>query len=140
VEWPTGLGGKGNEGVANFIQQTPNSIGYVEYAYALQNRLAYTLMVNRDGQAIKPDSKAFQSAASSADWAKADGFYLILTDQPGKDSWPITGASFILMHKSQANAERGAEALKFFSGPSPTAPRWPTSWTTSPCRPTWSSW
>jgi len=114
VEWPVGVGGKGNEGVANFTKQTPNSIGYVEYAYALQNQLAYTLMANRDGLVVKPESKAFQSAASNADWAKAEGFYLILTDQPGKDSWPITGASFILMHKTQENPARGAAALKFF--------------------------
>ena len=114
VEWPVGVGGKGNEGVANFTKQTPSSIGYVEYAYALQNQLAYTLMANRDGLVVKPESRAFQSAASNADWAKAEGFYLILTDQPGKDSWPITGASFILMHKTQENPARGAAALKFF--------------------------
>jgi phosphate transport system substrate-binding protein len=114
VEWPVGLGGKGNEGVANFTAQTPNAIGYVEYAYALQNKLAYTLMANHDGQFVKPESKTFQAAAANADWAKADGFYLVLTDQPGKDSWPITGASFILMHKVQERPERAAETLKFF--------------------------
>jgi phosphate transport system substrate-binding protein len=115
VDWPVGVGGKGNEGVANFTGQTPNSIGYVEYAYALQNRLAYTLMANHDGQFVKPESKTFQSAAANADWAKAEGFYLILTDQPGKGSWPITGASFILLHKIQDHPERAAEALKFFT-------------------------
>ncbi|MGE5257610.1 MAG: phosphate ABC transporter substrate-binding protein PstS [Hyphomicrobiales bacterium] len=114
VEWPVGVGGKGNEGVANFTGQTPNSIGYVEYAYAIQNHLAYALMPSHDGQFIKPDSKTFQSAAANADWAKADGYYLVLTNQPGKDSWPITGASFILMHKSQEHPDRAAEALKFF--------------------------
>ena len=114
VEWPVGVGGKGNEGVANFTGQTPNSIGYVEYAYALQNHLSYALMSNREGHFLKPESKTFQSAAANADWAKADGFYLVLTDQPGKDSWPITGASFILMHKSQEHTDRAADSLKFF--------------------------
>jgi phosphate transport system substrate-binding protein len=114
VEWPVGIGGKGNEGVANFTGQTPNSIGYVEYAYALQNHLAYTLMTNHEGHFVKPDSKTFQSAAANADWAEAAGFYLVLTDQPGKDSWPITGASFILMQKSPEHPDRAAEALKFF--------------------------
>jgi phosphate transport system substrate-binding protein len=114
VEWPVGLGGKGNEGVANFTGQTPYSIGYVEYAYALQNHLSYALMSNHEGQFVKPESKTFQSAAANADWGKAAGFYLVLTDQPGKDSWPITGASFILMHKSQGHPDRAAEALKFF--------------------------
>jgi phosphate transport system substrate-binding protein len=114
VEWPVGLGGKGNEGVANFTAQTPGSIGYVEYAYALQNHLAYALMSNREGQFVKPESKTFQSAAANADWQKAPGFYLVLTDQPGKESWPITGASFILMHKTQEHPDRAKEALKFF--------------------------
>jgi len=114
VEWPVGVGGKGNEGVANFTGQTPNSIGYVEYAYALQNHLSHTLMTNHEGHFVKPDSKTFQSAAANADWAKAAGFYLVLTDQPGKDSWPITGASFILMQKSPEHPDRAAEALKFF--------------------------
>jgi phosphate transport system substrate-binding protein len=114
VEWPVGLGGKGNEGVANFTAQTPNSIGYVEYAYALQNHLAYALLSNRDGHFVKPESKTFQSAAANADWLKAPGFYLVLTDQSGRESWPITGASFILMHKMQEHPERAGEALKFF--------------------------
>jgi phosphate transport system substrate-binding protein len=114
VEWPVGVGGKGNEGVANFTGQTANSIGYVEYAYALQNHLTYAMLSNREGHFVKPESKTFQSAAANADWAKAAGFYLVLTDQPGKDSWPITGASFILMHKSQEHPDRAADALKFF--------------------------
>ena len=114
VEWPVGLGGKGNEGVANFTSQTPGSIGYVEYAYALQNKLAFVLMNNHDGNYVKPDSKTFQSAAANADWAKAPGLYLVLTDQPGKESWPITGASFILMHKAQAHPDRAKDVLKFF--------------------------
>ena len=114
VEWPVGLGGKGNEGVAGFTAQTPGSIGYVEYAYALQNHLAYALMSNRDGQFVRPESKTFQSAAANADWQKAPGFYLVLTDQPGKESWPITGASFILMHKTQEHPDQAKEALQFF--------------------------
>ena len=115
VEWPAGIGGKGNEGVANFTAQTPGAIGYVEYAYALQNKLAYTLMANREGAFVSPTSASFQSAASHADWAHAPGFYLVLTDQPGKESWPITGASFILMHTTQENPERAKIALDFFS-------------------------
>jgi phosphate transport system substrate-binding protein len=115
VEWPVGMGGKGNEGVANFTAQTPGSIGYVEYAYALQNKLAYCVMENHDGKFVSPKSESFQSAAASADWEHAQGFYLVLTDQKGKDSWPITGASFILMHKEQANPDRAKTALTFFS-------------------------
>lgn len=115
VEWPVGLGGKGNEGVANFTAQTPGAIGYVEYAYALQNKLAYALMGNREGNFVSPNSTAFQSAAANADWSHAPGFYLVLTDQPGKDSWPITGASFILMHKVQNNPKRAKTALSYFS-------------------------
>jgi phosphate transport system substrate-binding protein len=115
VEWPVGMGGKGNEGVANFTAQTPGSIGYVEYAYALQNKLAYCVMENHDGKFVSPKSESFQSAAASADWEHAQGFYLVLTDQNGKDSWPITGASFILMHKEQANPDRAKTALTFFS-------------------------
>jgi phosphate transport system substrate-binding protein len=115
VEWPTGLGGKGNEGVANFVGQTANSIGYVEYAYALQNHLAYALMSNHEGNFVRPESKTFQSAAANAKWDKAPGFYLVLTDQPGKQSWPITGASFILMHKAQDHPDRAKEVLKFFN-------------------------
>ncbi len=114
VEWPVGLGGKGNEGVSNFTGQTNGSIGYVEYAYALQNHLAWLEMANRDGNYVKPESGAFQSAAANADWAHAPGFYLVLVNQPGKASWPITGASFILMHKTQDQPARAAECLKFF--------------------------
>jgi phosphate transport system substrate-binding protein len=93
VEWPVGIGGKGNEGVANFAGQTPGAIGYVEYAYALQNKLAFTKMMSRDGGVVTPDAAAFQSAAANADWANAPGFKLVLVNQPGKTSWPITGAS-----------------------------------------------
>ncbi len=116
VSWPapTGAGGKGNEGVASFVQRLKNSIGYVEYAYAKQNKLTFTLLQNREGQFVAPDDKSFQAAAAGADWKNAPGFYEILTDQPGKASWPITGATFILMHKSQANTDKAKEVLKFF--------------------------
>jgi phosphate transport system substrate-binding protein len=116
VAWPapTGAGGKGNEGVASFVQRLKGSIGYVEYAYAKQNKLTYTLLQNREGQFVKPDDNSFQAAAAGADWKNAPGFYEILTDEPGKNSWPITGATFILMHKSQANATNAKEVLKFF--------------------------
>ncbi len=116
VMWPapSGAGGKGNEGVASFVQRLKNSIGYVEYAYAKQNNLAYTLLQNREGNFVKPYDKAFQAAAAGADWKHAPGFYEILTDEPGKDSWPITGATFILFHKSQAHPERAKDVLKFF--------------------------
>ena len=116
VSWPApaGAGGKGNEGVASFVQRLKGSIGYVEYAYAKQNKLTYTLLQNREGQFVKPDDKSFQSAAAGADWKNAPGFYEILTNEPGKNSWPITGATFILMHRSQANAANAKEVLKFF--------------------------
>lgn len=112
VNWPTGAGGKGNEGVSAFVQRLPNSIGYVEYAYAKQNRMAHVLMRNRDGQFVAPDESNFKAAAAGAQWDKT--FYQILTDQPGKDAWPITGASFILMYKVQDKPQQGAHALKFF--------------------------
>src|SRR5690242_4861925 len=114
VEFPGGLGGKGNEGVAALTSRTDGAIGYVEYAYALQNKMTYTLLRNREGALVAPDGKTFQAAAANADWSKATGFYLLLTDQPGKDSWPITGASFILMHKQEAKAERARAVLGFF--------------------------
>ncbi len=114
VKWPAGIGGKGNEGVAANVQRIKNSIGYVEYAYAKKNNMQYTQLKNRDGQFITPDDPNFKAAAAGADWAKTPGFGVILTDQPGKASWPITGASFILMHKVQADASKGREVLKFF--------------------------
>ncbi|MBE0612243.1 MAG: phosphate ABC transporter substrate-binding protein PstS [Burkholderiales bacterium] len=116
VSWPaaTGTGGKGNEGVASFVQRLGGAIGYVEYAYAKQNKMAYALLKNRDGHFVAPDDKSFQAAAAGADWKNAPGFYEILTNEPGKDSWPITGATFILMHKSQANVANAKEVLKFF--------------------------
>ncbi|HZW23785.1 phosphate ABC transporter substrate-binding protein PstS [Noviherbaspirillum sp.] len=114
VKWPTGVGGKGNEGVAANVQRIKNSIGYVEYAYAKRNKMSHTQLKNRDGQFVQPDDETFKSAAASADWAKTPGFAVVLTDQPGKTSWPITGASFILMHKAQADAAKSKEVLKFF--------------------------
>jgi phosphate transport system substrate-binding protein len=114
VEWPAGVGAKGNEGVSGNIGQTKNSIGYVEYAYAKQNKLTYTAMVNKAGKTVQPTVAAFQAAASNADWAKAPGYYLILTDQPGEAAWPITAATFILMHKEPVDKAASAEAIKFF--------------------------
>jgi phosphate transport system substrate-binding protein len=114
VKWPVGIGGKGNEGVAANVQRIKNSIGYVEYAYAKRNNMQHTQLKNRDGQFVKPDDETFKAAAAGADWTKAPGFALVLTDQAGKNSWPITGASFILMHKSQADGAKGKEVLKFF--------------------------
>lgn len=114
VEWPAGLGGKGNEGVAAMVGQTKGSIGYVEYAYALQNNLTYAEMQNKDGKFVAPSYEAFQAAAANADWKNAPGFHLILANQPGADSWPMTAATFILVHKTQAKPERAKEVLKFF--------------------------
>jgi len=114
VAWPAGVGGKGNEGVSAYVQRIKGSIGYVEYAYAKKNKMSHTQLKNKDGQFVQPDDPQFQAAAAYADWAKAPGFYEILTDEPGKDSWPITGASFILIYKSQADAAKGAEVLRFF--------------------------
>ncbi|HXU42496.1 MAG TPA: phosphate ABC transporter substrate-binding protein PstS [Burkholderiales bacterium] len=114
VKWATGVGGKGNEGVANYVARIDGSIGYVEYAYAKQNKLAYAQMANKDGQFVTPDDDSFKAAAAGADWAKAPGMYLILTDQPGGRSWPITGASFILMHQVQEKPESAREVLRFF--------------------------
>ncbi|HXP31620.1 MAG TPA: phosphate ABC transporter substrate-binding protein PstS [Stellaceae bacterium] len=115
VEWPTGLGGKGNEGVSAIAGRTSGAIGYVEYAYALQNKMVHTKLVNHDGSVLSPSSQVFQAAAANADWQKAPGFYLILTDQPGKESWPITGATFILMHKQQDKPENAKTVLTFFA-------------------------
>ena len=112
VNWPTGAGGKGNEGVAAFVGRLPNSIGYVEYAYVKQNKMTYVQMQNADGNFVAPDDTAFKAAAAGADWSKS--FYQILTNQPGKESWPITGATFILMHKAQDKPVQAATSLKFF--------------------------
>jgi len=114
VEFPGGLGGKGNEGVAALTTRTDGAIGYVEYAYALQNKMTFAQLKNHDGAFVSPDAKTFQAAAANADWSKAPGFYLLLTDQPGKDSWPITGATFILMHHQQDKPQIAREVLSFF--------------------------
>jgi phosphate transport system substrate-binding protein len=114
VEWPAGVGAKGNEGVAGNVGQTKNSIGYVEYAYAKQTKLTYAGVVNKAGKTVQPTVEAFQAAAANADWEKSPGYHVILTDQPGDASWPITGATFILMHKTPADKAASAEAIKFF--------------------------
>ncbi len=115
VEWPTGIGAKGNEGVANNVIQTKGAIGYVEYAYAKQNKMITTKLVNEAGKTVAPTIPTFQAAAANADWAHAPGFYQILTDQPGAESWPITAATFILMPKQPQDPAAAAEALKFFA-------------------------
>ncbi len=114
VQWPTGMGGKGNEGVSAFLQRIPNSIGYVEYAYAKQNKLSWVMMQNAAGQYVAPDDETFKDAAANADWNKSS-FGEILTNQSGKKAWPITGATFILMHKVQDKPAQAAEVLKFFN-------------------------
>ncbi len=115
VEWPVGVGGRGNEGVSGNVKQTKNSIGYVEYAYAKQHNLTYTAMINKAGKKVMPSLASFQAAAANADWAKTPGYRVILTDQPGDASWPITAATFILMHKKPADKAASREALKFFA-------------------------
>ena len=115
VEWPTGVGAKGNEGVAGNVSQTKNSIGYVEYAYAKQNKLSYGAVINKAGKTVQPTVASFQAAAANADWAGAKNYFVILTDQPGEASWPITGATFILMHKEPADKAAAKEAIKFFT-------------------------
>jgi phosphate transport system substrate-binding protein len=114
VQWPTGVSGKGNEGVASYVQRLNGAIGYVEYAYALQNKMAYSLMQNRDGHFVKPDIGTFQAAAAGADWKGTPGFRVLLTNQPGAKSWPITGATFILVYKKQDKPESAKQVLKYF--------------------------
>jgi len=114
VSWPAGVGGKGNEGVASYVKRIKGSIGYVEYAYALQNHMTYTLLRNHSGAYVSPTAKNFQAAAAGAEWGKAKHYYLILTDQPGAKSWPITGASFIIIYKKSEHPEQTAAVLKFF--------------------------
>jgi len=114
VQWPVGVGGKGNEGVAAFVGRIQGAIGYVEYAYALQNRMNSTLLENRDGRFVSPTAAAFKAAAVGADWAHARGYYMVLTNQPGPDSWPITGASFILMRLVQRDGDKARQVLRFF--------------------------
>jgi phosphate transport system substrate-binding protein len=114
VKWPTGVGGKGNEGVAANVQRIKGAIGYVEFAYAKRNNMAHTQVRNRDGNFVQPDNDSFQAAASGAEWVKTPGMGVVLTNQAGKNSWPIAGASFILLHKTQQNPAKGREVLKFF--------------------------
>ena len=112
VNWPTGAGGKGNEGVSSYVQRLPNSIGYVEYAYAKQNKMSYVQLKNKDGNFVSPDDANFKAAAAGADWSKS--FYQVLTEQAGKDAWPLTGATFIMMQKSQDKPLQATNSLKFF--------------------------
>ncbi|MFH1756084.1 MAG: phosphate ABC transporter substrate-binding protein PstS [Candidatus Latescibacterota bacterium] len=114
VDWAAGIGGKGNEGVATYVDKVNGSIGYVEFAYAVQNKLAYVLLQNKAGHFVAPTIESFQAAAANADWKNAPGYYLVLTDQPGDMSWPITGATFILIHKEQSDAELAKAMLKYF--------------------------
>ncbi len=115
VEWPTGIGAKGNEGVANNVGQAKGSIGYVEYAYAKQNKMSHARMINKEGKAVDPTADSFMAAAANADWDGTPGFGVVLTNEPGAASWPIAGATFILIHKQPAKPAEVAEALKFFS-------------------------
>jgi phosphate transport system substrate-binding protein len=115
VQWPVGIGAKGNEGVANNVANTKGSIGYVEYAYAKQNKLTYANMINKDGKTVSPTSDTFQAAAANADWNSVPGYGVILSDQPGAQSWPMTAATFILIHKQPQDPAAAAAALKFFA-------------------------
>ena len=114
VDWPTGIGGKGNEGVAVYVNKVNGSIGYVEFAYALQNKLVYAQLQNKAGNFVNPTIETFQAAAAGADWKNAPGYYLVLTDQPGDESWPITGATFILIHKKQKDLNLAKAMLSYF--------------------------
>jgi phosphate transport system substrate-binding protein len=114
VKWPAGVGGKGNEGVASYVQKINGSIGYVEYAYAKQNKLSHGQVQNQAGQYVQPDDETFKAAAAGADWKSVPGMGVVLTNQPGAQSWPITGASFILVHAKQEKPDNGREVLKFF--------------------------
>ncbi len=114
VKWVTGVGGKGNDGVAANVQRIKGAIGYVEWAYAKKNKIAHTQLKNKDGNFLQPDDDNFKAAAANAEWTKTPGFGVVLTDQAGKTSWPITGVSYILMHKQQADANKGKEVIKFF--------------------------
>ena len=140
VEWPVGVGAKGNEGVSGNVGQTKNSIGYVEYAYAKQNKLTYTAMVNKAGKTVQPTDEGFKAAAANADWAHAPGYYLILTDQPGDKSWPIVGLD--LRPDAQGcrpTRRRPPRPSSSSSSPSRRAARWPKTSTTFRCRTRWSS-
>ncbi|MPW16880.1 phosphate ABC transporter substrate-binding protein PstS [Paraburkholderia sp. CNPSo 3157] len=112
VNWPTGTGGKGNDGVAAFVQRLPGAIGYVEWAYAKQNKMTYTSLKNSSGAVVEPKTETFKAAAAGAEWSKS--FYQILTNEPGKEAWPVVGATFVLLHSSQDKPDHGKETLKFF--------------------------
>jgi phosphate transport system substrate-binding protein len=114
INWPSGVGGKGNEGVAAFVQRLDGAIGYVEYAYVLHTKMPYVLLQDRTGEYVAPAIESFQAAAANADWENAPGFYMVLTNQPGRGSWPITGASFILIHKNQKDTGLARDMLAFF--------------------------
>jgi len=114
VNWPTGIGGKGNEGVSAYVKQIPNSIGYVEYAYAVQNKLGYARMKNAAGKVVSPETASFQAAAATADWSHAKNFNLLMTNAPGADAWPITATSWVIMYKQPKNAANSKVALDFF--------------------------
>ena len=135
VEWPVGIGAKGNEGVANNVGQTKGAIGYVEYAYALQNKMASVDMINLDGKTVAPNAAAFQAAAANADWAKSDHYYVILTNQPGADTWPIAGATFILMYEHPDDTDGGGRRPQVLRlGLRQRRPRRPKRSTTCRCR------
>lgn len=115
VNWPTGVGGKGNEGVAGYVKQIPGSIGYIEYAYALQNHIPWALVRNSSGKFVQPNTASFQAAATTADWGHAKDFFLIMTNAPGANAWPITATTWVIMYKQPKNAANSAEAKKFFN-------------------------
>jgi phosphate transport system substrate-binding protein len=115
VEWPVGIGAKGNEGVAGTVQQTSGAMGYVEYAYAKQNKMAYVRMINKDGVAVSPTAESFKAASAKTDWIHSAEFYVVLTNQPGHDAWPISGATFILVYKQPQDPSRLKQVLQFFS-------------------------
>jgi phosphate transport system substrate-binding protein len=116
VKWPApnSVGGKGNEGVASYVKKVDGAIGYVEYAYALQNQMSFAVLKNRAGNFVTPSIESFQAATANADWQKAPGYYIVLNDQPGDQSWPITGATYILVHKQQVDAAKAKGVMKFF--------------------------
>ena len=139
VSWPVGVGGKGNEGVAEYVNRIKGSIGYVEYAYVLQNKMKFALVRNHAGHFVEPNTASFQAAAASADWAHASDFFLLMTDAPGDNAYPIAATTFILMYKQPKDAEPGPRRRwRSSSGRSRTVPRWRTSWTTWRCPRPWS--
>lgn len=114
VAWPVGVGGKGNEGVANYVKRIKGAIGYVSYEYSVQSGIPYVLMGNKAGNFVKPNTEAFQSACASAKWKADNGFFTVLVDQPGEDTWPIAGASFILIHRNQPDDGKAKAMLDYF--------------------------